>query len=117
MKVYFFPSTSQFNPYIDNIVKGLENNGVEIINKNDTNKFEKFISSIKAICKHTDIYHFNWIENKSDSDNIKSRIICKFIFIWFNSPAYIGINIIIYAIIVQIWMFNIFSLKINRSHF
>lgn len=82
MKVFFFPPTSPFNPYIDNIVSGLENNGVTIVNKGAKNKYTKFLSSFKAMAMHTDVYHFNWIENKSAVDNKKNRVICWAILRW-----------------------------------
>lgn len=82
MKVYFFPPTSPFNPYIDNMVAGLEANGVEIVNKNSSSKYAKFLSSFSAMFKHTQFYHFNWIENKSAVDTKKNRLICAAIFAW-----------------------------------
>lgn len=82
VKVYFFPPTSSFNPYIDNIVEGLEKNGVEIVNKNASSKYEKLLSSFAAMHQKTQIYHFNWIENKSSEDTIKAHIICRLIFAW-----------------------------------
>lgn len=82
MKVYFFPPTSPFNPYIDNVVNGLEEAGVSVVNKKATNKYTKLLSSFGAMLQHTDVYHLNWIENKSSVDTKKNRLICKAILSW-----------------------------------
>lgn len=84
MKVFFFPPTSPFNPYIDNIVKGLEENGVIIINKKYKSRKMKFLSIFIAYFKGTQIYHFNWIENKSSNDSLKNKLSCNLIFLWMN---------------------------------
>ncbi len=84
MKVYFFPPTSPYNPYIDDIVKGLENNGAIVVNKSDKSKYDRLFSSFRAMLRHTDIYHFNWIENKSSKDTLKNRCLCAFIICWFS---------------------------------
>lgn len=82
MKVYFFPPVSVTNPYIDHVVKGLEKNGAVVINRKAMNKYEKLLSSFQAMAEHTDIYHFNWLENKASVDTKKNRIICSAILIW-----------------------------------
>lgn len=82
MKVYFFPPSSPFNPYIENIVNGLEKNSITVVNKKATNRITKLLSSFTAMAKHTDIYHFNWIENKSSVDTPKNRLICWAILLW-----------------------------------
>ncbi|MRI80827.1 glycosyltransferase [Aerococcaceae bacterium DSM 109653] len=94
MKVYFFPPTSPFNPYIDNVVAGLETNGSEIVNKNCSNKYAKLLSSFSAMFKHTQIYHFNWIENNSAVDTKKNRLICASIFVWLRLMKIFGGNLV-----------------------
>ena len=84
MRVFFFPPTSPFNPYIDNVVCGLEQNGAVIVNKGKSSKFAKLASSFSAMLKHTDIYHFNWIENKSSKDSLRNRLVCAAIMLWFS---------------------------------
>lgn len=82
MKIFFFPPTSPYNPYIDNIVAGLEKNDVIVVNKGANSKYAKLLSSFKAMLEHTDVYHFNWIENKSAVDTKKNRIVCRAILLW-----------------------------------
>lgn len=84
MKIFFFPPTSPFNPYIDNIVSGLEQNGAVIVNKGKSSKYSKLTSSFSAMLKGTDIYHFNWIENKSYKDSLYNRLVCAAILLWFS---------------------------------
>ncbi|WP_368490076.1 glycosyltransferase [Clostridium sp. BJN0013] len=90
MKVYFFPPSSPFNSYIDMITNVLGNNGVEIINKKYQSKSAKFLSSFLAIIKGTEIYHFNWIENKASFNSLKNRIICEGIFLWLRFIKFTG---------------------------
>lgn len=82
MKVYFFPPGSATNPYIDHVISGLEKNGVTVVNKGTANKYQKLFSSFRAMADHTDIYHFNWLENKASIDTKKNRIVCKAILVW-----------------------------------
>ena len=82
MKVYFFPPKSVTNPYIDHVINGLEKNGVTVINKGAANKYKKLFSSFQAMVRHTDVYHFNWLENKASVDTKKNRIICGAILMW-----------------------------------
>lgn len=82
MKVYFFPPGSATNPYIDHVISGLEKNGVTVVNKGTANKYQKLFSSFRAMAGHTDIYHFNWLENKASVDTKKNRILCSVILVW-----------------------------------
>ena len=82
MKVFFYPPSLPHNPYFDNIISGLEANGVTIVNKHDSNKTEWILSMLKAMFSHTDFFHFNWIENRSANASSKNRLICKGILIW-----------------------------------
>ena len=82
IRVYFFPCDGHFNPYISNIMNGLERNGAIIVNRGKETRRQKILSSLSAMAHRTEIYHLNWIENKSSCDTMKDRVICRAVLYW-----------------------------------
>lgn len=75
MDVIFKPCYSEDNPYSQQVVLALENNGVYIVNKNTEEKeVKKLLILIKFIfSKNKRIVHCNWIENIATNKTLKSR--------------------------------------------
>ena len=88
MKIYFWPSENKENKYIENFLNGLSASGVENVNKPCNSFVGKIFSALMALLNpDVKIYHFNWIENFSVENTLKSKIkICllKF-FLWYGN--------------------------------
>lgn len=75
MKVYYEPSFSTENTYVQNVINGLKSNGCEIYNEAVRGKKNKLISYIKFLfSEDVKIYHINWVENIVTQDDFKSKI-------------------------------------------
>lgn len=79
LNVFFDPVSSKDNEYVENIIRALENNGVNIVNRSATDKIGKILSILKLIFLKRRIIHFNWIENGLYKNHIKTKIYCFFL--------------------------------------
>lgn len=84
MKVYFNPSYSKYNEYIDCISTALIKNGVQVLSYNNKCKALEPIQSIFYSLRYGRNFamHFNWIENKVNNDSVKSIICFALIRVW-----------------------------------
>lgn len=83
MNVYFIPTYSDENDYLNNITNGLIANGVNVLSEKSKGKTKAIFESILSAVKHDEyIVHFNWIENKVKSRCFKDYINFIIIKIW-----------------------------------
>jgi len=90
MKIYFWPSENKENKYIENFLTGLSASGVENVNKPCNSFCGKVFSALMALLNpDVKIYHFNWIENFSVENTLKSKIkVCLLKFLlWYGNLA------------------------------
>lgn len=88
MKVCFEPIVNKENAYINNIVNALKHTGVEFCNENIYGKWSKALNYLKLLLsKEQIIFHFNWLENITEKDNLKSKIVEK-IYLFFPKVAH-----------------------------
>lgn len=96
--VFFKPSVSKKNEYINGIVQALQNNGVTIVNPEDRNIYSG-LSDLKVelqylfSCK-TPIYHFNWIENITALKGWKKHIRTGLTILFARLMKFVGARIV-----------------------
>lgn len=83
MKVYFLPSKSELNVSLNMIVAGLENAGIEVVNKDYTGgALIKAFSSFVAYKRGARVFHFNFLENYAANKSFKSMVLSRIIILW-----------------------------------
>lgn len=91
MQVFFEPSFSYENDYVENVISGLKHNGVSIINEGAKGKKRKLISLIQFLTSNeATLFHVNWIENIVVKASIKSFILQYLWFMFVDSCHLIG---------------------------
>ena len=91
MKLIFYPIKSKSNDYVNLMVKSLEENGNEVLNKNWNGDYSLIVNSLIAALRYNKvIFHFNWIEDNAVDKSIKSKFKCFLILLFFKTFHFFG---------------------------
>lgn len=94
MRIVFYPDTLVKNKYIERMIRALQSNFVELVNKDSSILQIMKLSLFWRIGKGVKIFHFNWLLTSISKKSMKNYLVSFLLFLWFILIKCLGCKVI-----------------------